>query len=325
MITIISRNIFYTMPQRKHNALPGGTGNGFNSLGEKQVEEKPKLHKQPRPYLKTMSKLVGRATNEVTLFSMPDAIGSDLRDMNSREVISKNTSILGMHLIQMWQQSGEQTLKINNLSELGRIMNQTNYEIKMYLLYLGGYTYPLITNDDSGLTIAIEQIFKVAFKYNKALGEKYGQDLIGVEKVGTGAASLIKNEPVDRIEITLNKRLIEAMDGKGLGNVLVVNNDMTKLSLSLSDMAYKILTFTASNRPNGKMKEPNLIKHLGLEKQVKTQGRPRIRKTILKGFQELKENDHIERYNYNESTEMYTYKYSDRYVKHKDHLKKESK
>ena len=91
-----------------------------------------------------------------------------------------------------------------------------------------------------------------------------------------------------------------------------------KLALSLTDIAYKIFTYSASNKPNQKIKEDSLIKHLGLEKQIKTQGRPRVRTTILKGLQELKDKEHIKNYSYDDTTGMYLFDYSDKYIKHQD-------
>jgi hypothetical protein len=59
--------------------------------------------------------------------------------------------------------------------------------------------------------------------------------------------------------------------------------------MGLSDMAYKLLCFTGSNKPGGfkrgvafeKLIQPTF---LNLERQVRTQGKPRIINTINKGF-----------------------------------------
>ena len=106
-------------------------------------DEVEKLHKQPRGYLKTTAKLVGKATDEKTLFSLPEVTPESGGNF-LREVISRNTAILGNYLLQLWQQNGGGELVINNLSPIAEIMGNSNYEIKIYLLYLGGYVYPII-------------------------------------------------------------------------------------------------------------------------------------------------------------------------------------
>lgn len=287
-----------------------------NSLVQDEGIEK--LHKQPRGYLKTTAKLVGKATDEKTLFSLPELI-PEKGDNPLREVISRNTAILGNYLLQLWQQKGGEKLVINNLSPIAETMGNSNYEIKIYLLYLGGYVYPIIDKDEDGLTLTTEQLFKIKFRYSTKVADKYpNQDFT---EIGSGLTKFIKDEPIESIEITPSPLFIKALEGKGLGNVLVVNDKFVKLALSLSDIAYKIFTYSASNRPSYKIAEDNLIKHLGLEKQIKTQGRPRVRDTILKGLQELQDKEHIKSYNYEEAKGIYLFVYSDKYVRHQDQKK----
>jgi hypothetical protein len=294
-------------------------GSGFKPLPKREeLEEVDKLHKQPRGYLKTTAKLVGRSTDEKTLFSLPEIVPESGGNF-LREVISRNTAILGNYLLQLWQQNGEEALVINNLSPIADIMGNSNYEIKVYLLYLGGYVYPIVDKDKDGLTITTEQLFKVKFRYNSKVATKYSEG--DYTEVGGGITKFIKDEPIECIEITPSPLFIKAIQGKGLGNVLVVNDKFIKLALSLSDIAYKILTYSASNKPSQRIADKNLIKHLGLEKQIKTQGKPRVRTTILKGLKELKDKGHIKSYDYKEATAMYVFTYSDKYVRHKE-LKK---
>jgi hypothetical protein len=286
----------------------------------KKEKKAERLHKQPRGYLKTTAKLVGRSTNEKTLFSLPEAdampeIGGNLL----RGVMSRNTAILGNYLLQLWQQNGKEKLIINNLSFISEMMGNSNYEIKIYLLYLGGYVYPIIDKDKDGLTLKTEQLFNVEFKYGKKVADKYYDG--NVTKIGVGNAKFIKDEPIDSITIKPSPLFIKALEGKGLGNVLVVNDTFIKLALSLTDIAYKIFNYSASNKPSQKIGEDNLVKHLGLEVQIKKQGRPRIRATILKGLQELKDKGHIKSYSYDDIKGMYVFIFSDKYVKHPDHKK----
>jgi hypothetical protein len=280
--------------------------------------EVEKLHKQPRGYLKTTAKLVGKATDEKTLFSLPE-VTQESGSNFLREVISRNTAILGNYLLQLWQQNGGGELVINNLSPLAEIMGNSNYEIKIYLLYLGGYVYPIIDRDKNGLTITTEQLFKIKFRYSPKIADKYKSG--NYTEMGSGLTKFIKDEPIDSIEITPSPLFIQALEGKGLGNVLVVNDKFIQLALSLTDIAYKIFTYSASNKPSYKIAEHNLVKHLGLDKQIKTQGRPRVRATILKGLQELQDKEHIKNYSYEEATGMYLFTYSDKYVRHQE-LKK---
>lgn len=288
---------------------------------EEELEKKEtlaRLNRQPRNYLKTTAKYVGKSTGgEPSLFSIPDIdkpSGGLVRD-----VISKNTAILGNYLLQLWQQKGEAELTIKNLAPLSEMMGNTNYEIKIYLLYLGGYTYPIIDSDKDGLTLTTEQLFKIKFKYSPQVREKYKSTDFNF--IGTDLTKFIKDEPIESITVTPSLLFIKAMEGRGLGNVLVVNDKFIKLALSITDIAYKILTFTASNRPSQTIAEDNLVKHLGIDKQIKTQGRPRVRGTILKGLQELKDKGHIKNYSFDEGKKLYQFTYSDKFVKHSEKKK----
>jgi hypothetical protein len=202
-------------------------------------------------------------------------------------------------------------------------MNCNNYRLKLYLLYLGGYVYPVVDKDEmtKELVLTNEQLFKIEFRYSQKTADKYsvinGQ-IQGVERIGNNLTDFIKDEPVHRVIITPSQRFIKALEGKGLGNILTVNNKFVGLMLELTDIATKILCYSSSNQPSQKIKEENLVKHLGLIKQIKTQGRPRVRATILKGLQELKDKEHIKSYSYEDTTGMYSYTYSDKYVKYKE-------
>lgn len=289
-----------------------------NILPQKVEGSKESLHKQPRNYFKTQARLVGKATDEITLFSQPE-IGADGNIIGEiRKVISRNTAILGHYLLQLWQENGQEELVLNNLSHIAEIMNNSNHEVKIYLLYLGGYVYPIeeIDEQTGELSITIEQLFKIRFKYSKEVSEKQ------FEKIGTNLVSFIKDESAERIVITPSPLFVKALKGKGLGNVLVANDKFIKLALSLSDIAFKILSYSASNHPNQRIGGDKLIKQLGLEKQVKTQSRSRVRDTILKGLQELKEKEHIKEYSYDETTNIYDFTYSDVFIKHNDFSKK---
>ncbi len=287
-------------------------------------KKEEKLHKQPRNYLKTMSKIIGKDTNSPTLFSMPEALPKDNTDGGViRDKISKNTAILGSLLFELWDKQGKkEEIILDNLSELSNTMGVNNFEVKIYLLYLGGYTYPLIDKTESGLTLSVKQLFEVEFKYSKETQNKY--EAGEYTEIGGGLIKFLKDEPIKQIVIRPNKVFLRALEGKGIGNVLVKNGEFIKLGLSLTELGFKLLSYTASNKPSGTINEDSLIRDLGLEKALKTQGRPRVRTTILKAFKELKDNGHFKEFEFNDQKEMYSYKYSDKYIEHSIERKKKT-
>ena len=292
---------------------------------EKALEKLEKLHKQPRNLLKTVAKTISKTTSEPNLFTAPQSLepqGGAIGEL--KEEISKNTGALAFYLIQKYQENNNKPLEISNLNSIAEVLNCNNYRLKLYLLYLGGYVYPIVDKDEQTkeLVLTNEQLFRIEFRYGKQIADKYpinerGQ-IEGVERIGNNLLNFIKDEPLDRVVIIPNERFLKAMNGGGLGNILTVNNKFVGLILQLTDIATKILCYSSSNQPSHKIKEDNLIKHLGLEKQTKTQGKPRVRATILKGLQELKDKQHIKSYSYEESTGMFKYTYSDKYVKYKE-------
>jgi hypothetical protein len=278
------------------------------------------LHKQPRNLLKTLAKGIGNSGEELTLFTMPQTEGG------IKEEISKNTGALAFYLIQLYQQNNSKPLEIpkGKLSPISRVMNCNNYRLKIYLLYLGGYVYPIVDKDENTqeLVLTNEQLFKIEFRYNKKVADKYSVNnsgqIQGVERIGTEILTFIKNEELDRVIITPNSRFIKALEGKGLGNILTANDKFVGLILELSDIATKILTYSSSNKPTQKIGEESLVKHLGLIKQVKKQGMPRVRGTILKGLQELKDKGHIRSYSFEEATRMYSFNYTNKFVEYRE-------
>lgn len=287
---------------------------GFPGIDEIIEEYKERLHKQPRDYLKTTARIVGRDTSTPSLFSLPQ--GQLIEATGFKEVISKNTAILGNLIIQLWQteKNKNRELEIENLSSIGRLMGGvSNFELKMYFLYLGGYTYPIVDMEGENLTLSQEQLFKVKFIYDKEVSKS----IDARELVGTNLAQFIKDTPVESIKVKPNEKFIEAIQGRKLGNVLV-SDSFIKLALDLSDIAYKLLTYSASNKPSQKIKEALLIKHLNLARQAKTQGLPRVRATIRKGFEELRDKGHIEKWRFEERNSIYSFKYTDRFIKHSE-------
>lgn len=297
----------------------------------KGIELKPtvieRLHKQPRNLLKTVAQRIGNTTETPGVFTLPETLGASENIV--KDELSKNTGALALYLMQLYQQNNNKDLEIKNLAPLSEKLNCNNHRTKLFLLYLGGYTYPVVDRDEKTkeLILTNEQLFKIEFRYSQAVADKYevsGGEIQGAERVGNTLLNFIKDEPFSKVTIKPSERFIRALEGKGLGNILTVNDTFVSLILELTDIATKILTYSSSNRPSQKIAEDNLIKHLGLTKQIKKQGKPRVRATILKGLKELMDKGHIKNYNYEDSTAIYSFTYSDKYVKFKEN-KREKK
>ena len=281
--------------------------------------EAEKLHKQPRSLLKTFASEVGRETRPLT----------ELSTLQPQDIkLNQNPAILGQFLYKLWQERPDKTkdtLEIDNLSELSSFMNNSNYETKLYLLALGGISRQLFySNKDRELCVTTALLFEITFIYSKEVEARYKSG--GFEPLGLDSLSFIKDEPVSRITVRPNKYWIQALErqpkgkynGLGLGNVLVTNDSLRELQ-DRSLMAYKIYCYTASNEPVQKIREANLFKKLGLEDQVKKQGKIRVRKSIASALEELVLWGHILEHSYEDG--LYSFTYSDKIVKHKDHLK----
>jgi hypothetical protein len=282
-----------------------------------------RLHKQHRALLKTVAKNISKSSEEPSLFHLPQNFDKGALG-GYKEEISKNTGALAFYLMQLYQQNGNKTLEIDNLSPLAEVLKCNNYRLKLYLLYLGGYVYPIVDVDENTreLVLTNEQLFKIQFHYRPEIAKKYdvgrGGVILGVDRIGSDFLTFIKNEEVTKVVITPSERLTKGLQGKGLGNILTVNDKFVSLILELSDIATKLLSYSSSNRPEQKIKEDRLIEHLNLAKQVKKQGKPRIRETIFKGLKELQDKKHIISYEYDPGREMFSFTYSDKFVKYKE-------
>ena len=278
-----------------------------------------RLHKQPRSQLKTYASEVGRETRHLT----------ELSTLQAKDIkLNKNPAILGSFLYRLWQERTDKTkdtLEIDNLSELSSFMGNSNYETKHYLLALGSIPRQLIySNEDRELLVTTALLFEITFIYSKEIEAKYKGR--GFEQLGSDRLSFIKDEPISRITVKPNKHWIKALEkqpegkynGMGLGTVLLTNDSLKELQ-DRSPMAYKLFNYTASNRPTQKIREANLFIHLGLEDQVKKQGKPRVRRAIASALEELVNMGHIVEHNYEAG--LYSFTFSDRFVKHSDFLK----
>ena len=131
------------------------------------IKDKPEppLHKQARGYMKTTASLVGKdMSEERTLFDLP-RFDSDTRLY--REVLSKNTAITGHHCLALWQRHKDERgiYRITNLTQFANSLQTTPQELKIYLIYLGGYQYPIVkfNKEKRLLSIYHDKLFYIRF------------------------------------------------------------------------------------------------------------------------------------------------------------------
>lgn len=309
-------------------------------------EAKPTFHKQARGYLKTTASIVGKDTSkQKSLFEIPHF---DTAINPYKEVFSKMTAITGNLLLALWQANKDEKgiYTITNLSEIARQLKVRPEELKLYLIYLGGYQRPiskLETVKEQGkkekriLSIYHDKIFYIKFNIRLKDGEK-DEDFNNDARIGTNYLNFIKDRDIESVEIMPAVSLQNELEGQGLGNVLVDDN-FVAFSLGLSDLAYKLFCFSSSNKPTFKITFKKLItkKYLNLESQVygeynktgkrikKGQGRVRILQRIKDALDELKVKKHLTKWSYNEQTGFFCWTYTDEVIKHKELLKEKVK
>ena len=290
-----------------------------------------KLHRQARGYLKTTASQVGKDTdNPKTLFEIPYF---DTAINPYKEVLSRMTAIAGNLLMALWQANKDDNnfYKITNLSKIAKQLRVEPKELKLYLIYLGGYQRPITKlniikeqgkKDKRILSIYHDKIFYIRFNIRLRDNEKDG-DFNNDARVGTNYLNFIKDRDIESVEVMPSLTLQEELKGSGLGNVLVDDN-FVAFSLGLNDLAYKLFCFSGSNKPTFKITFGKLIdkKYLNLDKQLKAQGKPRVLKAITDGLTQLKDKGHLIKWLYNEPTDLFSWTYSNAVIKHKLLLKK---
>jgi len=278
------------------------------------------LHKQPRGYLKTVARLAGKDTDrsQVNFWTSGNYDGKT----TLRKTMPKNVAIAGSHLFRLWQRgkNDEGYLVIKNLSTISCHLRTTPQRLKYYLIYLGGYQYPLTTRNGRSLVQVNDKLCQVYFITN---GNR--SDTPEHKRVGTRYLYFHKGTPIKAVKIKLIETFISDLMGKNLGNVLV-SDDFVPFCQKLSLMAYRLFCFTASNTPEGTYRFRTLIRprFLNLTDQIESQHKSRVLGSIISAFEELECKGHFERWDYDEGRDLFTWKYSDLVVKHKDLLKAKS-
>jgi len=297
-------------------------------------EKKTPLHKQSRGYLKTTASLVGKDTSkQKSLFEIPHF---DTTINPFKEVLTKRTAITGNLLLNLWQDNKDDKniLTITNLSDIARQLGVEPKELKLYLIYLGGYQRPITKlrivkergkKDKRILSVYHDKLFYIKFNIRLKDNEK-DEDFNNDARVGTNYLNFIKKRAIESVEVMPSLSLQEELQGSGLGNVLVDDN-FVAFSLGLSDLAYKLFCFSGSNKPTFKIKFIKLIgkNYLNLNEQLKKQGKPRILQNLKNALTELQTKGHLKKWDYNEQKELFSWTYTDAFIKHKELLREKAK
>ena len=289
----------------------------------------PPLHRQARGYLKTAGAIVGRDM-EQTLFTLP----TYEKDINPYKYnFSKMTGLTGNLLIMLWQKNKDENdiYTIKNLTAMAETLGATPQELKLYLVYLGGYQYPIHKpyvkpNGKKGISIYSDKLFYIKFNILYQDGENE-KNFTNDDRIGTNYVSFIKGRDIDSVEIMPSKSIQEDLrqynkgQSTGLGNVLV-DDAFVAFGLDLSDLAYKIFCYSGSNKPSFKIGFDKLITkiNLNLEKQVKAQGKPRVLNKIREALKELLDKGHLAKWDYYEAGDTFSWTYSNKIIKHKELL-----
>jgi hypothetical protein len=269
-----------------------------------------KVYKSPRAYARTVAQIVKREREQPSLFN---ASGLLSLEETHRTAITRNAAVLGTYLFQLLK-SEEETITVRNLTALAELFNTTNSEIKLYLLALGGFTYPVVTLENDNLRLSVEQFFKIEIIYGKKTQERYRRGEL--TQAGTNLLTMLVNEAPTEIRITPNRNFLISLTGKGQGYTLLKQNKYVKLSLQLTDLGYKLQEYSSTQSRSHKIKEPGLVNALGIEAQVKKQGAPYMRGKIHEALEQLKGHGYLTEYSYDKETTLYKWIVSGEYIQH---------
>lgn len=280
---------------------------------EETIQSKT-LIKQSRAQQKSIAQTIHYVKEKPTLFTLPT---EDIIATEERLAMSGKAGALAFYLIELYQlrdDKNKEEIVITNITPIAEKFNTNNFTIKVLLHALGGYAYPFQDKaENGGMRLSSQLLFDISFEYSPDLNNKWDS----LVKYGNAHSHFILNETAERIIVKPNTRILNGLKGLGLGNVLTVRDAYTDLLIRLSDIGKKLLLYSSSNEPNWKINENSLIRDLGLNEQLKQQGRPRIRQSILNGLEELKQEGHFIKYSFKELTGLYEWSYSNKYVNFK--------
>ena len=337
-LLLIRQAVMGQLPTPKNNLLDTLPQTKYYESKDKPA---PTLHRQARGYMKTTASLVGRDKDkEQSLFDLPRF---DTNTRAYKETLTKNTAIAGHLCLALWQTSKNDkgVYTIDNLKRFADKLNITPQELKIYLIYLGGYQRPITKlnivrekgkKEKRILSIVHDKLFHI--KFNTLLKQSETESTFTKDdRTGTNYLSFIRDRDIYSVEISPSISLQEELEGGGLGNVLV-DDRFVAFSLDLSDLAYKLFCLSGSNKPSFKITFDKLItpRHLNLEKQVKGvydstgrrlragKGKPRILARIKEALQELESKGHLTKWAYDKARDIFSWAYSNKIIKHKELL-----
>ena len=298
---------------------------------KKPKASKPKEHKQSKSLAKTVAKITGRDTEQQSLFALPlQELKQELERQQSasvdglltKNVMSLKTGILAQVLVSKYstqQKDDEGFIAIDDISALAGEVNTYTQELKYLLLLLGGYQYWHIVNYEHEIGYRTAKLFDLEVLYDKDRAEGGKIDMAG-EISASNMMTIIKNERIKCLKVRLTREFIRDIEGKrGALGYFTARDGFLATCNELSLWAYKIINFSATNRPhNYKIGEDKLFKHIGILDHVKRQGRPRMQKLIMGAMDELVQKGHFTEYKIEEGDTglMYSWTCSDKYFKH---------
>lgn len=307
-------------------------------------------HKQPVTSLKTTSRLIGRVRDTPNIWTTLQDEGEGLLK-TSRDKITAKTAVL-MLIVNRYFQSApvyaeepeggvdifrskkNDTLVIRNLAPLARELGVENNDLKIHLVMMGGFQYPVDYKDDKGsLFLSTENMYNVTFVYPPEIGNQYG-----VKRYGTNRTSFIFNQSHKEVRIRLGNRISDDLKEKKdldkerqktyMGSVYVDNKYIRLINEELSDLGIKLMNYITSNQ-TGHYNRPmkigvtKIIPHLGLAKIVEKQGLPYVKKKILEELEVLKAKGALKTYGYDRGKDILSWTCTNKYVKRPDKRPKE--
>jgi len=293
-------------------------------------QPKPKDGKHSRALVRTLAYSTGKDTSQPSLFALSlDDLRQELArqiadspdGILTKDVMSQKTSICALWLVEKYtslQKDEQGYVEIEDLNQLAVECGTDAKELKYILFFLTGFQYTHVIHYEEkkeiGLTAA--KLFDIVFVYDKSRMDFFTAD----KKITPeGIVTLLKNERIKYIQVRPTGEFLNDLKGKRgtLGYIRTTDAFLAACN-DLSLMAFKILNFSIANEAEYRIGEDKLFHHLGIEKQVKQQGRPRIQTAVKTALQELLDKGHFTKYDIEDTAAgaMYSWTCSEKLVKH---------